>query len=157
MENKCMNEAINCPFCGAINQNPYFVGVEVDPENHGYYVHCYKCDTEGPFKTTKEKALEAWNTRYISEGEEKQHSEMLHILDSTLNKLKADLEFKEEEIVTAVKMVVDLRDKNEEMYTLIKMLHATLLRDQSGEFPFNENFKNEVLQAVEDWKTKYNI
>ena len=51
-----MNELKPCPFCpdGGKPEIGYTVT---------YWGYCHTCGTEGPYKTTREEAIEAWNTR----------------------------------------------------------------------------------------------
>jgi len=52
-------ELLPCPFCGQVNEivtTPYYL--------HGAYTtECQSCEAEGPAKSTRNEARQAWNTR----------------------------------------------------------------------------------------------
>lgn len=64
-----MNNLKSCLFCG--NKDHF----EIYPDNIVYrgviftdwIIECQKCYANGPLKATKEKAIEAWNTRINKE------------------------------------------------------------------------------------------
>jgi Lar family restriction alleviation protein len=57
-----------CPFCGAMNN----ITVEINPHywdtgmQDFYAVHCHECTTFGPYKSSREEAVSAWNERAFS-------------------------------------------------------------------------------------------
>jgi Lar family restriction alleviation protein len=63
----------SCPFCDARDYGDEGVRLRLISTSNGYYaVTCY-CGAAGPIRDSEEKAIEAWNRRDFSRGDEGQH------------------------------------------------------------------------------------
>lgn len=49
-----------CPFCGSDDLAAVKV---VTPNENKWYISCRLCLTNGPFETTRDRAIEMWNLR----------------------------------------------------------------------------------------------
>lgn len=54
-----------CPFCQSLDLRVEHIGDEAQPF---FLVTCRNCEADGPIKNTEAEALEAWNTRPVTDG-----------------------------------------------------------------------------------------
>ena len=120
---------LNCPFCGGSDFN--IADPKANPA-HESWVHCKNCDATSTSRSTKQNAIESWNTRATPD----MHNELVEALKECISVIVDYTEYEhsgdpwEEDARAMGEMSIDDFERQGKLKSVIKTLNRATKEEE---------------------------